>query len=100
MELNGWPPKQLRQKPRQPLRESDLSQWKLVEDFRRRPDVAAQRVPGAHPERSTAQASVRRLFLPASLWALQTYFHHHDLGLMPDAHWRGYVRYMTRYIQS
>jgi hypothetical protein len=22
------------------------------------------------------------------------------LGLMPGAHWRGYERYMTRYIQS
>lgn len=30
----------------------------------------------------------------------ETYFHHHELGLMPDEHWRGYVRYMTRYIQS
>jgi hypothetical protein len=30
----------------------------------------------------------------------ETYFHHHDLGLMPDAHWRGYARYMTRHIQS
>src|SRR6266581_942127 len=29
-----------------------------------------------------------------------TYFHHHDLGLMPDAHWRGYARYMTKYMQS
>jgi hypothetical protein len=34
----------------QPLRESDLSQWKLVEDFRRRPDVAAQRVPAARTQ--------------------------------------------------
>jgi len=30
----------------------------------------------------------------------ETYFHHHQLGLMPDQHWRGYVRYMTRYVQS
>ena len=30
----------------------------------------------------------------------ETYFHHHQLGLMPDEHWRGYVRYMTRYVQS
>ena len=31
----------------------------------------------------------------------ETYFHHHELGLMPDAHWRGYAQYMrTRYIQS
>jgi hypothetical protein len=30
----------------------------------------------------------------------ETYFHHHDLGLMPDAHWRPYARYMTKYIQS
>jgi hypothetical protein len=29
----------------------------------------------------------------------ETYFHHHELGLMPDAHWRGYARYMTKYIQ-
>jgi hypothetical protein len=25
----------------------------------------------------------------------ETYFHHHDLRLMPDAHWRGYARYMS-----
>ncbi len=30
----------------------------------------------------------------------ETYFHHHELGLMPDTHWRGYERYMTKYIQS
>ena len=30
----------------------------------------------------------------------ETYFHHHQLGLMPDEHWRGYTRFMTRYIQS
>src|SRR5256885_16005910 len=30
----------------------------------------------------------------------ETYFHHHDLGLMPDAHWRGYGRHMTKYMQS
>jgi hypothetical protein len=30
----------------------------------------------------------------------ETYFHHHELGLMPDVHWRGYARYMTKYIQS
>jgi hypothetical protein len=30
----------------------------------------------------------------------ETYFHHHELGLIPDAHWRGYARYMTKYIQS
>ncbi len=30
----------------------------------------------------------------------ETYFHHHELKLMPDAHWRGYARYMTKYIQS
>ncbi len=30
----------------------------------------------------------------------ETYFHHHELGLMPDTHWRGYVRYMTTYIKS
>ncbi len=30
----------------------------------------------------------------------ETYFHHHELGLMPEEHWRGYARYMTRYIRS
>lgn len=30
----------------------------------------------------------------------ETYFHHHELGLMPDAHWRGYSRYMARYVLS
>jgi hypothetical protein len=30
----------------------------------------------------------------------ETYFHHHELGLMPDEHWRGYAKFMTRYIQS
>jgi len=30
----------------------------------------------------------------------ETYFHHHELGLMPDGHWRGYERFMTRYVQS
>src|SRR5438105_8790816 len=25
---------------------------------------------------------------------------HHDLGLMPDAHWRPYARYMTKYVRS
>jgi hypothetical protein len=30
----------------------------------------------------------------------ETYFHQHELGLMPDAHWRPYARYMTKYIQS
>src|SRR5438132_787565 len=30
----------------------------------------------------------------------ETYFHHHDLGLMPDAHWLPYERYTTKYIQS
>ncbi len=30
----------------------------------------------------------------------ETYFHHHELGLMPDGHWRGYVRYITAYMQS
>src|ERR1700755_3264374 len=27
----------------------------------------------------------------------ETYFHHHELGLMPDDHWRGYVTWMERY---
>ena len=30
----------------------------------------------------------------------ETYFHHHELGLMPDEHWRGYARYMTKYMHS
>ena len=30
----------------------------------------------------------------------ETYFHHHDLGLMPDAHWSPYERYLVRYMQS
>jgi len=30
----------------------------------------------------------------------ETYFHHHELGLMPDDHWRGYVRWMERYVRS
>jgi hypothetical protein len=30
----------------------------------------------------------------------ETYFHHHELGLIPDAHWRGHARSMTKYIQS
>ena len=30
----------------------------------------------------------------------ETYFHHHQLGLMPDGHWHGYARFMTRYVQS
>jgi hypothetical protein len=30
----------------------------------------------------------------------ETYFHHHELRLMPDEHWRGYEQFMTRYVQS
>ena len=30
----------------------------------------------------------------------ETYFHHHQLGLMPDEHWRGYAKFMARYVQS
>jgi hypothetical protein len=30
----------------------------------------------------------------------ETYFHHHQLGLMPEGHWHGYARFMTKYIQS
>ena len=30
----------------------------------------------------------------------ETYFHHHQLALMPDEHWRGYAKFMTRYVQS
>ena len=29
----------------------------------------------------------------------ESYFHHHELGLMPDGHWRGYVRFMTQYVR-
>ena len=27
----------------------------------------------------------------------ETYFHHYELGLMPEEHWRPYARYMTKY---
>jgi hypothetical protein len=30
----------------------------------------------------------------------ETYFHHHELRLMPDGHWQGYARYFTRYTRS
>ncbi|HXA10128.1 MAG TPA: hypothetical protein VNW28_09105 [Chthoniobacterales bacterium] len=30
----------------------------------------------------------------------ETYFHHHELGLMPHTHWRGYARYMSGYVGS
>ena len=30
----------------------------------------------------------------------ETYFHHHELRLMPDEHWRGYAKFLTRYVQS
>jgi hypothetical protein len=30
----------------------------------------------------------------------ETYFHHHQLGLMPDEHWRGYAKFVRRYVQS
>ena len=30
----------------------------------------------------------------------ETYFHHHELGLMPDAHWRPYARYLAKYVKS
>jgi hypothetical protein len=30
----------------------------------------------------------------------ETYFHHHQLELMPDEHWRGYARFMMRYVHS
>ena len=30
----------------------------------------------------------------------ETYFHHHELGLMPEGHWRGYERFMTSYVRS
>ncbi len=30
----------------------------------------------------------------------ETYFHHYELGLMPDGHWKGYLRYMEGYSTS
>ena len=27
----------------------------------------------------------------------ETYFHHYELGLMPDGHWKGYIRYVEGY---
>ena len=30
----------------------------------------------------------------------ETYFHHHDVGLMLDAHWRPYARYFAKYVKS
>lgn len=30
----------------------------------------------------------------------ETYFHHQQLGLMPGEHWRGYAKFMTRYVRS
>ncbi len=30
----------------------------------------------------------------------ETYFRHHELGLMPRSHWNGYVRYVTGYLAS
>jgi hypothetical protein len=30
----------------------------------------------------------------------ETYFRHHELGLMPASHWNGYVRYVTGYLGS
>jgi hypothetical protein len=27
----------------------------------------------------------------------ETYYHHYELGLMPDGHWKGYVRYVEGY---
>ena len=30
----------------------------------------------------------------------ETYFHQHDLGLMPDAHWQPYAQYFAKYTQS
>jgi len=30
----------------------------------------------------------------------ETYFHHHDLGLMPDAHWRPYALFFAKYVKS
>ena len=30
----------------------------------------------------------------------ETYYHHFELGLMPDGHWKGYVRYVESYSTS
>jgi hypothetical protein len=30
----------------------------------------------------------------------ETFFHHHALALMPDAHWRPYERYFAKYVKS
>src|SRR5437879_3175166 len=30
----------------------------------------------------------------------ETYFHQHDLALMPETHWGPYERYLTKYMQS
>ena len=30
----------------------------------------------------------------------ETYFHHYELGLMPDGHWKGYVRFIEGYSAS
>ena len=30
----------------------------------------------------------------------ETYFHQYELHLMPDAHWRPYAKYFTKYTQS
>jgi len=30
----------------------------------------------------------------------ETYFHQHDLGLMPDPHWQPYAQYFAKYTQS
>ncbi len=30
----------------------------------------------------------------------ETYYRHHELGLMPGSHWNGYVRYVTGYLEA
>ena len=30
----------------------------------------------------------------------ETYYHHYELGLMPDGHWKGYVRFAEGYSTS
>ena len=30
----------------------------------------------------------------------ETYYHHFELGLMPNSHWRGYAHYITEYMHS
>ncbi len=49
----------------------------------------------SRPEKTFQWWSHMNLMLHA-----ETYFHHHALGLMPDGHWNGYVRYVEGYANS